>query len=281
MADTKISGLGSLTGASLATGDQLVAVDVSDTSMAASGTDKNITADELAKGLATTLGLVGRDKIFDAKGDLPVGTGADTAQKLAVGTDGQVLMATSGATTGLAWSFPIPVVKPTTSYWFPANAKAWSSFALTLNKCYYSPIWIPVAGTVDRIGLFIQAGAASATPRLGLYSSGSDGRPSALLVDGGTVDGSTNGEKTVTISQAVTPGLYWVAVVNQTAAATLYYYATSGTGAVVLGIGAHSSGGTSQDPQSIYTQASVSGALPSTPTLTNDQNPTAVYLRLS
>lgn len=45
MADTKISDLTALTTA--ATGDLLVIVDISDTTMAASGTDKQITAGEL------------------------------------------------------------------------------------------------------------------------------------------------------------------------------------------------------------------------------------------
>lgn len=88
MADTKITDLTALTGASLATGDDLAVVDISDTTMAASGTDKKITADQLAVGLATTLGVVGRDKIWDADGDLVVGTGGDTAVRVAVGTTG-------------------------------------------------------------------------------------------------------------------------------------------------------------------------------------------------
>lgn len=48
MADTKITGLGALTGANTADGDQLAIVDVSDTSMDGSGTTKNITAAELS-----------------------------------------------------------------------------------------------------------------------------------------------------------------------------------------------------------------------------------------
>lgn len=47
MADTKISALTALTGANVATADELVLVDKSDTTMAASGTDKRITAAEL------------------------------------------------------------------------------------------------------------------------------------------------------------------------------------------------------------------------------------------
>jgi hypothetical protein len=40
----------------------------------------------------------------DAKGDLLVGTGADAIGRLAVGTNGQLLSAASGETTGLKWA---------------------------------------------------------------------------------------------------------------------------------------------------------------------------------
>jgi hypothetical protein len=42
--------------------------------------------------------------IIDAKGDLIAGTAADTAARLAVGTNGQVLTADSTAATGLKWA---------------------------------------------------------------------------------------------------------------------------------------------------------------------------------
>lgn len=53
MADTKITGLTALTGTGIATGDVFVLVDVSDTTMDASGTDKKMTAAELATAIAT------------------------------------------------------------------------------------------------------------------------------------------------------------------------------------------------------------------------------------
>jgi hypothetical protein len=42
----------------------------------------------------------------DAKGDLIVGTGADTFARLAVGTNGHTLVADSSETTGLKWAAP-------------------------------------------------------------------------------------------------------------------------------------------------------------------------------
>jgi hypothetical protein len=48
--------------------------------------------------------LIATDPLWDAKGDLAVGTGADTASKLTVGTNGQVLTADSTQTTGVKWA---------------------------------------------------------------------------------------------------------------------------------------------------------------------------------
>lgn len=49
-------------------------------------------------------GSVATDTIWDAKGDLAAGTGADTASKLTVGSDDMVLMADSAQSTGLKWA---------------------------------------------------------------------------------------------------------------------------------------------------------------------------------
>lgn len=53
---------------------------------------------------AAGTGIVATDPIWDGKGDLAAGTGADTAAKLTVGADGQVLTADSTQTAGMKWA---------------------------------------------------------------------------------------------------------------------------------------------------------------------------------
>jgi hypothetical protein len=64
----------------------------------ASGTDMDFSWVTDATGIPAT--------ILDAKGDLIAATAADTASRLAVGTNGQVLTADSAETTGLKWATP-------------------------------------------------------------------------------------------------------------------------------------------------------------------------------
>jgi hypothetical protein len=50
------------------------------------------------------------ETLIDAKGDLIAGSAADTAARLAVGSNGQVLTAASGQATGLQWATPATVI---------------------------------------------------------------------------------------------------------------------------------------------------------------------------
>jgi hypothetical protein len=51
-----------------------------------------------------TPGAVATDVLWDAKGDLAAGTGANTAAKLTVGANEKILKADSTQTTGLIWA---------------------------------------------------------------------------------------------------------------------------------------------------------------------------------
>jgi hypothetical protein len=53
-------------------------------------------------------GDIATDTLWDAKGDVAVASGANAANRLAVGTDGQVLTADSAAPLGVAWTAPNP-----------------------------------------------------------------------------------------------------------------------------------------------------------------------------
>jgi len=66
-----------------------------------------------------TASSVASDSIWDTKGDLAVATAADTASKLAVGSNGQVLTADSGETTGLKWATPATGGTLLKSFWDP------------------------------------------------------------------------------------------------------------------------------------------------------------------
>jgi hypothetical protein len=75
---------------------------------------------------------------IDAKGDLVVGTGADTFARLAVGTDGYTLVADSVETTGLKWAAPaagggkvLQVVSGTTSTSTTTTSTTWADTTLT------------------------------------------------------------------------------------------------------------------------------------------------------
>lgn len=75
--------------------------------------------------------------IVDAKGDILVGTAADTPGRLAVGTDGQVLTASSTTGTGLTWTTPaaggkvLQVVYATTSSGASLTGQTWTDTNLT------------------------------------------------------------------------------------------------------------------------------------------------------
>lgn len=129
---------------------------------------------------------------------------------------------------------------------------------------YYSPLLVPNACTINQIAMVVVSagGSVGSVYRLGLYASDADGEPGALVVDGGTVDTTTTGTKTATISQAVTPGLYWMAACPQGAPATQATVYVCTLGAMLnLPIATVSN----LEPRG-FTQASVTGAFPANAT---------------
>lgn len=69
----------------------------------------------LGNAIDTTMATMVSKTIVDAKGDLIAGTAADTAARLAVGSDGSVLQADSSAATGLRYATLNPLPNPFTN----------------------------------------------------------------------------------------------------------------------------------------------------------------------
>jgi len=91
----------------------------------------------------------------------------------------------------------------------------------TLNTLYAVPFYVPYAATATSLSVSIGAlNGASSVVRLGIYNnSTTDDYPGTLLLDAGTIltdtVGGSTGINTLTISQALTPGLYWLVGVRQ------------------------------------------------------------------
>jgi hypothetical protein len=113
---------------------------------------------------------------IDAKGDLIVGTGADTFARLAVGTNGHTLVADSAETTGLKWAAPAGSSGPTfrayrntnqtvstgtwvkvdfdTENWDTASNFASARFTATTSGYYQFNYMVNFAGTANNIVLY-------------------------------------------------------------------------------------------------------------------------------
>jgi hypothetical protein len=156
-----------------------------------------------------------------------------------------------------------------------------SSSALTNGTLYALPFMVRAAFTADRIGFFQAAnGTATTVHRLGIYNDDGSGRPGTLLLDAGSIAGDSGGsvQKDITISQALTPGLYWLVYVSQVAAGGSVFgnaLASGWINPLFAGTAANSQGGA-------YSVTGVSGALPTpfgTPTLVTSGTMPTLSLR--
>lgn len=215
--------------------------------------------------------------LLDAKGDIIVASAADTAARVAVGSNGRILTADSTQSAGVKWGFSILsqlTVIPAVADWWSEPHDAIYTGTPSLSRCLYVPFYIPApVSEVDGIAVEVTTVAASGLTRLGLYlPHATTHKPDARVIDGGTVDtssgGGAAGVRTLSISAtAVAPdSLIYVAVCAQTASATLRL---TNTGELLRYLGIPSS--TVADVfkatnASCFYENSVTGALPSTAT---------------
>lgn len=130
---------------------------------------------------------------------------------------------------------------------------------VTLGVLYVSRWFIPSTTTAVSIGIQVTTAIAASNVRLGIYND-SAGVPGSLVVDGGAVATATTGFKTVTISQSLSPGWYWIGGVFSHGIATRRVTGLTATGDIWCIDGFTSN--TDVTPHEGFSVAQAYGALP-------------------
>jgi len=103
-------------------------------------------------------------------------------------------------------------VKYRSGYYYEAKIGADISLATFVqDRQYLYPLFIQETIVINRLEVNCTGANASTTWRIGIYNSDSDGIPSTVLLDAGTVSTTTTGSKQITVSQTINAGLYFIA----------------------------------------------------------------------
>jgi hypothetical protein len=173
--------------------------------------------------------------IIDAKGDLIVGTAADTASRLAVGaTNGHVLSVDSTTAEGMKWaSLPdgiAPIQRPKLSSTLVWTVPGYgmvdrnASISLTANTLYYFPFTLNGTWSPTEFAIHVTSIVSSSTYAW-IYRADADlavtGTPVLDITAAGAFNTSTQGTKTITgFTTSFTAGNYF-AVLGATGSISL------------------------------------------------------------
>lgn len=222
-----------------------------------------------------------------AKGDIFIGSGANTYAALPLGSNNNVLMVDTSTATGTKWAAnttgaAMQVPENAGAYLKTASGTAATASTITavLNRTEYAPVYLPTA-SFDRISIATASGfSGTASVRLGLYSiSATTGKPSTVLFDAGTVSctaASTTYE--ITISQSITAGWYYLAC-NMQSAATTSSFVSFGSG-IINGVIAGSTNFTNTNTSGFFRETGITGAFATAGTLTTATDSIVTGMRL-
>jgi hypothetical protein len=159
--------------------------------------------------------------IIDAKGDLIIGTAADTASRLAVGTaNGQVLTVDSTTAEGVKWARKgvdgASAIANSVNYWgVPGVITTAANSSVSLsglgNNAIYFPVMVydEITVTDAQISVISVAASAGGLARLSCYTSDANWQPVSLVEDWGEVQTDSVGDKTISsLSTKLITGRY-------------------------------------------------------------------------
>lgn len=106
-----------------------------------------------------------------------------------------------------------------TGRYYASGIGGFGSAVIANGDLYVIPLYVPHPVVVTAIGCNVVTtpGGSGSVIRMGIFSI-VNGRPAAVLVDGGTVASTTTGGKSVSVSLALARGVYGIAIVAQGAA---------------------------------------------------------------
>lgn len=118
---------------------------------------------------------------------------------------------TSPAASASEMVLPGPQLK---SGWLAAPIGETNTIACTVGNMLAVPFPVNRAVTVNKIGVEVTGTGASSTIRLGIYADADDA-PGDLVLDAGTIDGTSATYQEISISQALGVGRVWLAACAQ------------------------------------------------------------------
>jgi hypothetical protein len=144
------------------------------------------------------------------------------------GTTAQVLSKNSATDMDFTWitnTNVIPATAPISGSYYLSPGSSVGGSTAVVNTTYYLPILVPVTTTFDRIAcMSFTSFSGTASVRLGIYNN-SNGAPGTVLLDAGTVAiTAASTMSAITISQSLSPGIYFMAANTVTAATTNTFY---------------------------------------------------------
>ena len=177
-------------------------------------------------GTSGSVGIAIQDALTTQKGAVQLSDSTSTTSSILAATPTAVKSAYD-----LANSTQRPLPYTTNSYYASPSPAIRGSTTYAANTTYYTPIFVRENRTFNRIAIATTPTfSGTASVRLGIYNITS-GVPSTVVLDAGLVAPiAATTVYEITISQALTPGWYWLAANTVTAATTnsIFSYTASG-----------------------------------------------------